>query len=160
MFKYFNTSTLLECYGEWNRTIKFMLVLSFVLGIMPNLAFAQGHSHIDAVTSATPKLGQDEVVITGRIICLGCHLKKEKQAKAQCSIYGHTNAIIIEKAINAKGKHLAGVEEKIYQFLHNGKSDELIKDHSYVGKVIILVGKVHPEANILEVNFFKEKEGK
>lgn len=138
---------------------KFMLVLSLILGIMPNLVLAQGHSHSDAVTSATPKLGQDEVVVTGRVICLGCHLKQEKQAKAQCSIYGHTNAIIIEKAIDPEGKHVAGAEGKIYQFLHNEKSDELIKDHSYAGKVIIVAGKVYPEANILEVNFFKVKDG-
>lgn len=141
------------------RYFKFIPVLVLIIGIAANRAMAQGDSgmHQDAVTSATPQLAADEVVITGKVICLGCHLEKEKQAKAQCSIYGHTNAIIIEKAINPEGKHLAGAEGEIYQFLHNEKSDELIKEHSYVGKVIIVVGRVYPEANIVEVNFFKER---
>lgn len=160
MFKYFNTSTLLSVNGEWNRTIKFMLVLSLVFGFTLSSVSAQehAHKHADAVTSATPQLGPGEVVITGKVICLGCHLKKEKQAKSQCSIYGHTNALSIEKIIDAQGKSIDELKGKIYQFLHNEKSDELIKDHSYTGKVIIVVGKVYPEANILEVNFFKEKE--
>lgn len=144
------------------KYFKFMLVLSFVFGFTLSSVSAQEHTHkhADAVTSATPKLGQDEVVITGRIICLGCHLKKEKQAKAQCSIYGHTNAVIIEKAINPEGKHVAGAEGKIYQFLQNDQSDKLIKDHDYVGKIVVITGRIYPEANLLEVSFFKQKEGR
>lgn len=144
------------------KYFKFMLVfVSLVLGIASSQIFAQTHSHgsPQAVTQATPQLGHDEVVITGKVICLGCHLKKEKQAKAQCSIYGHTNAIFIEKIYDAKGKSIDELKGKIFQFLHNEKSDGLIKNHSYSGKVIILVGKIYPEANILEVNFFKQNEG-
>ncbi|MCM8771026.1 MAG: hypothetical protein NC936_04075 [Candidatus Omnitrophica bacterium] len=139
------------------RILRLFIIVVFVFSFAPNWAMAQGHSHSDAVTSATPKLGQDEVVITGRIICLGCYLKKEKQAKAQCSIYGHTNAVIIEKAINPEGKHVAGVEGGIYQFLHNDQSDKLINNHSFEGKEVIITGKIYSEANIIEVNFFKNK---
>ena len=138
-----------------------LVVICLILSIFSGQIIAQEHhaEHADTVTSATPQLEAGEVVITGKIICLGCHLKKEKQAKAQCSIYGHTNALLIEKAIDKQGKHLQEAEGRIYQFLHNDKSDKLIKDHTYVGTIIVITGKIYPEANVLEVNFFKQKEG-
>jgi hypothetical protein len=143
------------------KYFKFMLVLSLVFGSTLSSVSAQehAHKHVEAVTSATPQLGPGEAVITGKVICLGCHLKKEKQAKDQCSIYGHTNALSIEKIIDPQGKSIHELKGKVYQFLHNEKSDALIKDQSYAGKAIIVVGKVYPESNVLEVNFFKENEG-
>lgn len=143
MFKYFN----------------FMLVLVLIIGIAPNRVVAEGDSprHTDAVTQATPKLDHDEVVVTGKVICLGCHLKKEKQAKAECSIYGHANALVIEKSYDAKGGSIEIAKNKIYQFLPNDHSDKLIKDHDFVGKIIVITGKIYPEANVLEVDFFKQK---
>lgn len=145
-----------------SKNLKIILFLSFTLGIVvsPILAEENSHRHPEAVTSATPQLGPEEVVITGKVICLGCSLKKEKQAKAQCSIYGHTNALIIEKIIDAKGKSIDELKGKVYQFLHNDQSDKLVNDHGYIDKIIIVVGKVYLDANILEVNFFKEKEAK
>jgi hypothetical protein len=105
-----------------------------------------------------PKLKADEAVITGKVICLGCSLKKEKSALAQCSIYGHTNALIIEMVFDAQGKFIEEVKGKIYQFLHNDQSDKLITDHEFAGKAMVVVGKIYPEANIIEVNFYKVKE--
>ncbi len=144
------------------RIARVMLLLSLTLGFSQNLIFAQEHAHKapEAVTQATPQLAADEVVVTGQVICLGCSLKKEKGAKAQCSIYGHTNALLIEKVIDIKGTHVEAAEGKIYQFLHNDQSDKLITDHSFSGKILVIVGKIYPEANILEVNFFKVKEVK
>jgi len=136
-----------------------MVISGVIIGTMPISLFAQEHlsgSH-DAVTQATPKLTSEEVVVTGKVICLGCHLKKDKGAKAQCSIYGHTNAIVLEKVIDQQGKKLNELNGKIYEFLHNDQSDKLIKDHQLVGKTIIVVGKIYSEANIIEVNFFKVK---
>ena len=143
------------------KYFKIIVVLSFIFGFTLSLALAQehAHKHAEAVTSASPQLEPGEVVITGKVVCLGCHLKKVEQAKAQCSIYGHTNALLIEKTINAEGKHIKEAEGKIYQFLHNDQSDKLIKDHTYVGTIIVITGKIYPEANVLEVNFFKQKEG-
>lgn len=144
------------------KIIRVMLLLSLTLGFSQSLIFAQEHAHEtpEAVTQATPQLAADEVVVTGQVICLGCSLKQEKGAKAQCSIYGHTNALLMQKVINAEGKHVEAAEGKIYQFLHNDQSDKLITDHSLSGKTMVIVGKIYPEANILEVNFFKVKEVK
>lgn len=144
------------------KYIKFILpLILIIIAIAPNGVMAQGdyHTHQDAVTQATPKLRDDEVVVTGKVICLGCHLKKEKQAKAQCSIYGHMNALLIEKAYDVKGKSIEAAKNKIYQFLHNDQSDKLIKGHDLVGKIIVITAKIYPEANVLEVSFFKQKEG-
>lgn len=135
-----------------------MVISGVIIGTLPISLFAQEHlsgSH-DAVTQATPKLSSDEVVVTGKIICLGCHLKKEKGAQAQCSIYGHTNAIVLEKVVDHHGKKFDELKGKIYQFLHNDASDKLIKDHSYTGKILVIVGKIYPEANLIEVRFAKE----
>ncbi len=142
-----------------NKYIKILAVLSMILAFAPKVLFAQEHTHghSDAVTSATPKLKADEVVVTGKVICLGCSLKKEKAALAQCSIYGHINALRIEKIIDAQGKSIEEAKGKIYQFLHNDQSDKLITDHGFAGKTMVVVGKIYPEANILEVHFFKEK---
>ncbi|MDP2938921.1 MAG: hypothetical protein Q8O13_02410 [Candidatus Omnitrophota bacterium] len=148
-------------------SLKFLkLILGMLYLIFSVVATSQlyaQHSpshHSDAVTTATPKLEPGQVVITGKVICLGCHLKKEKSAKAQCSIYGHTNALVVEKAIDAQGKKILEAKDKIYQFLHNAQSDKLVKDHTYAGKTVIITGKIYPEANIIEVNFFKEKKVK
>ena len=145
-----------------NKYIKGLLVLSMILTFAPKILFAQEHthSHSDAVTSATPKLNTDEVVITGKVICLGCSLKKEKAALAQCSIYGHINALRIEKIIDAQGKSIEEAKGKIYQFLHNEQSDKFITNHDFSGKTMVITGKIYPEANIIEVNFYKVKEEK
>ncbi len=142
-----------------NKYIKGLLVLSVILTFAPKFLFGQEHihGHFDAVTSATPKLKADEVVVTGKVICLGCFLKKEKSAQAQCSTYGHVNALRIEKIIDAQGMPVKEARGKIYQFLHNDQSDKLITDHGFTGKVVVVVGKIYPEANILEVHFYKEK---
>ena len=142
------------------RFPKLVILLILILGNSSQLVLAQGQQpgHPDAITTATPKLQAGEIVATGKVICLGCSLKKDKGANAQCSIYGHTNAIVLEKVIDHQGKKLNELKGKIYQFLHNDQSDSLIKDHSYVGKTVIVVGKIYPEANTIEVNFFKVKE--
>lgn len=126
------------------RYFKVILALGFILAIVPNFSLAQEQSNIqhDAVTSATPKLGPDEVVITGKI--------------------AHADSLFIEKIINPQGKSIDELKGKIYQFLPNAESNELVKDNTYIGKTIILVGKIDPKANTVEVRFFKEKkeEGK
>lgn len=80
--------------------------------------------------------------IQGKVICFGCTLKKEKGAKAQCSIYGHTNAIRTK-------------DGKIWSILENDKSTELINNHDYAGKDIEIKGKKIKEAQTIEVESFK-----
>jgi hypothetical protein len=144
------------------KYLKITVISGFIMCIGSGFVLSQehAHKHAEAITAATPKLAKDEAVITGKVICLGCTLKKEKQARVQCSIYGHVNALLIEKIYDRQGKSLKEAKEKIYQFLHNDRADKLIKDHAYAGKIIVITGKIYPEANILEVTFFKQKGGR
>ena len=112
------------------RILSSILVLGLLLTSLNTLGFAEEKS-------------KDEYkIIKGKVICQGCTLKKEKGAKAQCSIYGHINAI--------KTK-----DGKIWTILENDKSTELINNHDYAGKDIEIKGKKFAEAQIIEVNTFK-----
>ena len=126
---------------------------------------------INAITGATPKTTEGEVVITGKVICVGCTLSKEKGANAQCSIYGHTSALKVEKVVfsgswrrdpNYKGKWPPpdlphpdpAYKGKIFYFLPNNGSAELLKE-KYHGKKVIIVGKIYPEENMVDIRFVK-----
>ena len=89
-----------------------------------------------AVTTASP------VTTKGTVICLGCNLKKKQDAKAQCSVYGHKNAIKAE-------------DGKIWTILENDASKDLINSHDYAGKKVELVGKVFSGTQVLEIENFK-----
>ena len=112
------------------RILSSILVLGLLLTSLNALVFAQ------------EKIKDEYEIIKGKVICQGCTLKKEKGAKAQCSIYGHINAI--------KTK-----DGKIWTILENDKSTELINDHDYAGKDIEIKGKRFAEAQIIEVDTFK-----
>lgn len=76
------------------------------------------------------------------MVCLGCTLKKEKGAQAQCSVYGHKNAIRTGNG-------------KIWTILENDASNELINSHEYGGKEVEITGKKFIDAQIVEVESFK-----
>ena len=77
-------------------------------------------------------------VIKGEIICLGCTLKKEKGAKAQCSLYGHING-------------LRTSDGKIWTILENDNSTKLINSHELAGKKVEIEGKKYEDAHYIEV---------
>ena len=96
---------------------------------------------------SSPAVGEEKTetgyeIVQGKVICLGCTLKKEAGAKAQCSIYGHTNAI--------KTK-----DGKTWTILENDKSTALIRDHSYEGKDVEIRGKKYIDAQTIEVESVK-----
>lgn len=76
------------------------------------------------------------------VVCLGCTLKKEQGAKAQCSVYGHKNA-------------LKTADGKIWSILENDASTELLNNHEYAGKRVEIAGKKIPEAQVIQVDSFK-----
>lgn len=112
------------------RILSSILVLGLLLTSLNTFGFAQ------------EKTKDEYQIIKGKIICQGCTLKKEKEAKAQCSIYGHINAIRTK-------------DGKIWTILENDKSTELINNHDYAGKDIEIKGKKLAEAQIIEVESFK-----
>jgi len=92
--------------------------------------------NVEAVTKATP------VTLKAKVICLGCSLKKEQGAKAQCSIYGHKNALKTE-------------DGRVWTILENDVSKELINSHEYAGKEIEIAGKIFSGTQIIEIETFK-----
>lgn len=116
-----------------------------------------------AAMAAVPVLAQAgeaaNVTVVGNNYCLGCALKKEKGAAAQCSIYGHRHALKVEQV--SGGGELKGAT---LHYLENDKSKDLFKGTSFHGKRIEVVGKLHVDERVIEVESVREaaapKEGK
>lgn len=97
--------------------------------------------------------------VVGTDYCLGCTLKKEKGAAAQCSIYGHRHALKLEQ-ITTEGGGEVGIKKGItLHYLENDKSKDLVKGSKFHGKRIEVVGKVYPEERIIEVESVREVLG-
>ncbi|MFN3967235.1 MAG: hypothetical protein ACK4JE_06025 [Endomicrobiia bacterium] len=108
---------------------------------------------IEAVTTATPKPQEGQLVITGTVLCTSCELKK-KGAKSQCSVYGCSYSVKTKNVRSPKGQLVKDYVGKTYQILTNDSSSALLQKE-YKGKDVIIVGKIYPEENVLEVDFVK-----
>jgi len=78
----------------------------------------------------------------GKLVCLGCTLKGEEGARAECRNFGHTHALKTE-------------DGKFISFLENKYSEDLFKEGKYSGKNISVQGVYHADANLLDVNSYK-----
>ena len=105
------------------------------------LAFGFLFTGLNTLGLAQETLQDEYEMIQGKVICFGCTLKGERGAKAQCSLYGHTNAIRTN-------------DGKIWTILENDQSTELIHNHDYAGKEIEIKGKKFAEAQTIEVESF------
>jgi len=76
------------------------------------------------------------------LTCLGCSLKDAEGAGAQCSVYGHKNA-------------LRTTDGRTWTILENDASKELISSHDYTGKKVSIEGKKYPKAQVVEVESFE-----
>ncbi len=115
------------------------------LALLSNVWIGEVYAHcggcgvgekVEAITQASP------VTLKAKVICLGCALKKEQGAKAQCSIYGHKNALKTE-------------DGRVWTILENDVSKELINSHEYAGKEVEIAGKVFANTQIIEIETFK-----
>ena len=90
-----------------------------------------------------------EASFEGKLVCLGCDLKKGEGARAACSVYGHHHAL--KKA-----------DSSYVSFLENDFSRDLIKGEKYHNQDIQVTGFYHDNANMLDVETFTvngEKKG-
>jgi YHS domain-containing protein len=97
-----------------------------------------------------------KATVEGVNFCLGCALKKQKGAGAQCSIFGHRHTLKLNKAVSEDGQELTKMRGWVLHYLETEKSRELIKTHH--GQTLTIKGKVYPQERVLEVDFFKEHE--
>ena len=87
------------------------------------------------------------VRVTGESVCLGCALKKEKGAKAQCSVFGHKHVLKVTTA-SADGNSLP-IKGWVLHYLETKNSQELItKPHE---KPVTISGVLYPAERVLEV---------
>lgn len=104
-------------------------------------------SLLGSAYSAAPPEKPSEVKLSGTLICVGCELKSRCGANAQCSVYGHDHAL----------KTAAG---KIYTFLPNDKSADLIKGENHHGDRLTVTATVPQGTQILDVKTVKWLGGK
>lgn len=96
-----------------------------------------------------------EAVVTGENYCLGCSLKKEWGAAAQCSKHGHRHALKVTTA-TAAGKEIPELQGWVLHYLDTDNGQPFIEEHHE--ETLTLKGKVYREARVLEVE--KQKDAK
>lgn len=121
--------------------------------LIAGIALAQEHpEHPKKGPAQPPPAASAKVVeatVTGENICLGCTLKKEEGAAAQCAKYGHRHALRVTGA-TAAGKDLPEMKGWILHYLETDKAQPFVKEHH--AETLALKGKVYPAARVLEVD--------
>ncbi len=135
-------------------------ILASLLGIsLVAYALAQEHpEHPKKAAQPAQKsapAGAVQAVVTGQNFCLGCTLKKEAGAAAQCSKYGHRHALKVTSATVA-GKEVPEMKGWVLHYLDTDDAQAYIKEHH--DETVTLKGKVYSEARVLEVE--KPEAGK
>ncbi|HDZ22141.1 hypothetical protein LCGC14_0302150 [marine sediment metagenome] len=94
-----------------------------------------------------------EARVTGVNICLGCALKKEQGAGAQCSRFGHRHSLRVTEVI-VGGEERTEMQGGILHYLETDKSQDLV--HNRHGESLHVTGKVYPMERVLEVFSLEE----
>jgi hypothetical protein len=123
--------------SKWN--VAGILAAALVLGLPA--AYGQEREAVEKQQGAP-------IVVTGENICLGCTLKKESGAAAQCSVFGHKHVLRVAQA-SLDGKDAPDLKGKILNYLPTDKSKDLIDKHH--GETLTVAGKVYADARVLEV---------
>lgn len=125
---------------------------AFIAAIL-GLAVAVGTLFTTVVFAGDPA---PEVVVVGTNYCLGCTLKSEQGAHAQCSIYGHRHGLLVESA-KAGDKSLE-LKGQTLHYLDNDPSAPLAKGEGTHGQKVEVHGKLYAEEHLLDVSTFKALE--
>jgi len=124
-------------------------ILTIAAGLaLAGFAIAAEHPKHPKAKTAAVENQVIEATITGENVCLGCTLKKEHGAAAQCSIYGHSHGLRVIRATVA-GKERPEMKGWLLNYLATDKSQPFIKEHD--GETLTLKGKVYPEGRVFEV---------
>lgn len=78
----------------------------------------------------------------GKLVCLGCDLKGEADARSACKVFGHDHALKTEE-----GKYIS--------FLPNQYSKDLINGEKYHNKELKVHGIYFANANQLDIESFE-----
>ena len=134
--------------GTKPRLIVVAAVFAFVV------VFVHGCADETSKGPTAKQAAVTEATVTGSNICLGCSLKKQKGAAAQCSIFGHKHGLKITKAVGPDGKDLPEMRGWVLHYLETEHSQDLITEHR--GETLIITGKVYPLERMLEVQVYRQ----
>jgi hypothetical protein len=129
------------------KTMIAAVILMFVTG---SVAFACSScgcsSTAKAETASSAKsettMKTEDVTFDGKIVCMGCDLKKTRGANADCSQYGCNHALK-----TSDGKYIS--------LMKNKYSKDLMGSEKYAGKNISVTGAYYADANTVDVKSFK-----
>ena len=121
------------------------------VAVLAVAAYAQEHPEHPKKDSApsAAQAGVIEGVVTGENICLGCTLKSEKGAAAQCSKYGHEHVLRVT-SVSSDATGLPNMKGWILTYLATEKAQPFIKEHD--NETLTLQGKVYVDERVLEVD--------
>jgi hypothetical protein len=131
-----------------------LTAIGVALLLVAGFALAQGYG-TKPTTAEKPatKAAVVSAIVTGTNSCLGCALKSEKGAAAQCSIYGHRHVLKVSKVVGEDGKTISGTKNWVLHYLETDKSKDLVGGHH--GEKLQVTGKVYRDERVIEVASFK-----
>lgn len=90
-----------------------------------------------------------EVTMSGKLVCLGCTLKKTAGASSDCKLLGHSHVLETK-------------DGKFISFLNNDASQDLISGlgMEWHDKPITVTGVYYANANVIDVKTFSVDGGK
>lgn len=142
-----------------SRLVVYALALGLVVAAGPT-AFAQSAGSGNAAAGsgsaiAAPKEAAAPaplaVTVIGTNYCLGCALKKEQGAAAQCSVYGHRHALRVARATAKDGAELPELAGLTLHYLDNDGSTDLLAGKDLHGKTVEVHGRLFEAERTLEV---------
>jgi hypothetical protein len=84
--------------------------------------------------------GLDKMSIEGKLVCIGCSLKKLDGANAQCNLFAH-HAIGFKTA-----------DGSLWSIIDNAAGHDVIRGHALIqGKTATINGWLYPIANMIEI---------
>ncbi|KKK66611.1 hypothetical protein LCGC14_2962350, partial [marine sediment metagenome] len=125
-----------------------LIAAATVTMIAIGLVLAQGKTE---EPQAPPQVVKAKVA--GVNFCLGCALKKEQGAGAQCSRFGHKHSLRVTQ-VTVDGKERADMQGWVLHYLETDKSQDLI--HKHHGARLTVIGKIYSRERVLEVISFEE----
>ena len=117
------------------RKLQFVMVL--IMASLLAVGVMAGDKYADKSTSSETKLTS----FSGKMVCLGCSLKKSEGAKANCAEFGHTHALKTE-------------DGQFINLLENQYSKDLMGE-KYHDQTVEITGTLYAKANVLDVNSFQ-----
>lgn len=122
------------------------ILASVIVLLFTGNALAQEHP--EHPQASEPKGDVITATITGENFCVGCELKAEHSAAAQCDVYGHRHALRVT-SVSGAGDAAPEMEGWVLHYLPNDKGDPFITGHH--NETLKLTGKVYVGARVLEV---------